>query len=285
MGREKLGQSDTAPDGRSKPRRPIEKPSDGRSEKSGVQAAVARYTDAIERCRHCRLILATARPKDTAPGLCNECKNSGRTAARTPFDPPVRVSLDRDHRLRAGMDPIPLGAHLISPRLAYSHHGIYVGERWVVHATGKANSLLDAKGPVKKTSLQTFLGKDGTYYIREHSNSGFSGERIAQRALDMVNDDNYSFSKNNCEHLCELATEGMPVSHQVRKAEALGSLTRDVVKIRPGFTIGAGVVAFEAASTVVTAAATGAILPVVAVAASGAAAIFGVYKLVKWIKE
>ena len=37
-----------------------------------------------------------------------------------------------DRPLAANEEP-PLGAHLITPRFAYSHHGVYVGAGTVVH--------------------------------------------------------------------------------------------------------------------------------------------------------
>ncbi|WP_206171903.1 lecithin retinol acyltransferase family protein [Thiorhodococcus mannitoliphagus] len=42
---------------------------------------------------------------------------------------------------------IPLGAHLISPRGGYTHHGIYVGDGHVVHYSGLAAGR--TSGPVE----------------------------------------------------------------------------------------------------------------------------------------
>ncbi|MBV9702983.1 MAG: lecithin retinol acyltransferase family protein, partial [Methylobacteriaceae bacterium] len=42
------------------------------------------------------------------------------------------VRHDHDRWLRPQEEP-PLGAHLITPRFTYQHHGIYVGGGLVVH--------------------------------------------------------------------------------------------------------------------------------------------------------
>lgn len=56
-------------------------------------------------------------------------------------------------------DEPSLGAHLISPRNGYSHHGIYVGSGRVIHYAGCAND--HETGPVEETDLQTFAQGKG----------------------------------------------------------------------------------------------------------------------------
>ena len=48
----------------------------------------------------------------------------------------------------------PLGAHIVTPRRWYTHHGIYVGAGQVVHYQGLSSSL--RRGPVAKVSLAEF---------------------------------------------------------------------------------------------------------------------------------
>src|SRR5882762_7929917 len=65
-------------------------------------------------------------------------------ASRTPAARQVRWHLG------VGIEPA-LGAHLVTPRGAYSHHGIYVGKGKVVHYAGLARSL--HRGPVEEVTM------------------------------------------------------------------------------------------------------------------------------------
>ena len=47
----------------------------------------------------------------------------------------------------AGYEEPPMGAHLVTPRRRYCHHGIYVGDGKVVHYAGLSRSL--RRGPVE----------------------------------------------------------------------------------------------------------------------------------------
>ena len=49
---------------------------------------------------------------------------------------------------------IPLGAHLVTPRCGYTHHGIHVGGQEVVHYMGLSGAL--RRGPVAKVRLEQF---------------------------------------------------------------------------------------------------------------------------------
>ena len=42
---------------------------------------------------------------------------------------------------------IPLGAHLVTPRCGYTHHGIHVGDGQVVHYMGLSSSGVAARWP------------------------------------------------------------------------------------------------------------------------------------------
>src|SRR5688572_3798471 len=51
-------------------------------------------------------------------------------------------------------DDLPTGAHLVTPRGWYEHHGIYVGEGRVVHYAGYCQGL--HTGPMEEVSLEAF---------------------------------------------------------------------------------------------------------------------------------
>src|SRR5208282_1476561 len=62
--------------------------------------------------------------------------------------------LSRGDRLLTGIKEPPLGAHLVTPRFAYAHHGVYVGAGTVVHYGGFPCQW--RRGPVEAISLKLF---------------------------------------------------------------------------------------------------------------------------------
>ncbi len=107
-----------------------------------------------------------------------------------------------------------IGSHLISPRMngAYTHHGIYVGDKEVIHYAGLSEGLNTA--PVEKTSLSKFL--DGNKYtIREHPYTKFSAGEIIKRAYSRLEEDNYNVIFNNCEHFVNWCIYDISRSEQI----------------------------------------------------------------------
>jgi hypothetical protein len=116
------------------------------------------------------------------------------------------------HRLLApGEEPKP-GAHIISPRRGYLHHGIYVGEGLVVHYAGLAYGFF--RGPVEEVSLVQFA-RDRSVWTRWRGQPAFDGGEIVRRARSRVGEDRYQILHNNCEHFCEWCIHGESRSYQV----------------------------------------------------------------------
>ena len=78
------------------------------------------------------------------------------------------------------------GAHLITPRRGYTHHGIYVGEGKVVH-----------------------------YAI--DSPAWFGRAEIVRRARSRIGENRYRLVSNNCEHFCQWSRSGRAYSEQVER--------------------------------------------------------------------
>lgn len=112
-------------------------------------------------------------------------------------------------------DSLPVGAHLVTPRNWYSHHGIHVGNGRVVHYAGYCKGLLH-RGPVEEVSLADFARGHG-FEVRSHPASPFSPREIAQRARNRVGEDCYRLLGNNCEHFCEWCVTGASRSEQVER--------------------------------------------------------------------
>ena len=111
-----------------------------------------------------------------------------------------------DRILRDREEP-PLGAHLVTPRIGYRHHGIYVGAGKVVHC-GAVSRLLP-RGPVEEVSLACF-SRGRPISVRAGGPARFGALEVIQRARSRVGEDRYRLLTDNCEHLCEWCLHGRP---------------------------------------------------------------------------
>lgn len=115
----------------------------------------------------------------------------------------------RDSRIA---DDLPLGAHLVTERHGYVHHGIYAGEGRVIHYAGFARSLHAA--PVEETSLEDFAG-GYRIAIRNEPCARFVGPEAVRRARSRLGEHAYHLLTNNCEHFCSWCLSGRSRSEQV----------------------------------------------------------------------
>jgi hypothetical protein len=140
-----------------------------------------------------------------------------------------------DALLPIGAEP-PLGAHLVTPRRGYLHHGIYVGQGRVVHYSARALCLI--RRPVEEVSLDDF-GQKKIIWVRGHLPGSYAPAEIIRRAHSRLGENRYRLLTNNCEHFCEWCARGLARSAQVESARAtLENLWRRVRLTRfasPGF--------------------------------------------------
>jgi len=106
----------------------------------------------------------------------------------------------------------PVGAHLITPRLGYVHHGIYAGEDRVLHYSGLSSSL--EPGPVEEVSLSEFAA-DKPIGIACRSWQPYGGHEVVRRARSRLGEDRYDLFQNNCEHFVEWSLRDQHQSLQV----------------------------------------------------------------------
>lgn len=131
----------------------------------------------------------------------------------------------------------PLGAHLVTPRWGYTHHGIYVGNGRVVHYGGWSRALLG--GPVEEVSLAQFAGgREVT--VRTDLAARYPRAEIVDRARSRLGEDRYRLASNNCEHFCAWCVSGESRSAQIERlrrslARAVAAATR---ALREGFGLG-----------------------------------------------
>jgi hypothetical protein len=134
-------------------------------------------------------------------------------------------------------EPFALGAHLITPRCGYTHHGIYVGRGRVVHYAGWSRALLTRR-PVEEVSLTEFAGDCGVA-VQPDSAIAFAPAEVVARARSRLGEDCYRLTTNNCEHFCHWARSGSNSSAQVDRllgwtgaARALLARTRGALALR-----------------------------------------------------
>ncbi len=110
-------------------------------------------------------------------------------------------------------DPAP-GAHLVTSRRGYMHHGIYVGRGMVVHYAGLCGFL--HSGPVEEVTMSRFsMGR--AVRIIEYSESKYSPQEIVLRARSRLGENEYHVLRNNCEHFCNWCISGRSRSMQVER--------------------------------------------------------------------
>ncbi|WP_349608214.1 MULTISPECIES: lecithin retinol acyltransferase family protein [Cupriavidus] len=107
----------------------------------------------------------------------------------------------------------PLGAHLISPRKCYAHHGIYVGDGMVVHYAGYWHR--QQRGPVEALTLEAFADDQGIIVLPSPT-ARYSATDAVRRARSRLGEDRYCLFTNNCEHFCMWCLYGESRSEQVQ---------------------------------------------------------------------
>ncbi|MGO4331145.1 lecithin retinol acyltransferase family protein [Cupriavidus sp. 2TAF22] len=118
------------------------------------------------------------------------------------------------HQWHPGVDrEPPLGAHLVTARHGYSHHGIYVGDGKVVHYAGFSGSL--RCGPVEEVSVARFAGGHALS-VEPGPRPVYLANEAAQRARSRLGENRYRLLTNNCEHFCAWCLYGESRSEQVR---------------------------------------------------------------------
>jgi hypothetical protein len=151
----------------------------------------------LRECSECR---PTPRPSELATAFLA----FGRLAVLT-WKRLRREGRRRDTILSSHEVP-PLGAHLVSSRRLYRHHGIYVGGGRVIHYSGFAYRLKCRGGPVQEVSLAEFTQGRATRVRR--SAAMYSSQEVVRRARARLGEDQYRLLTNNCWHFCKWCLYG-----------------------------------------------------------------------------
>lgn len=120
-----------------------------------------------------------------------------------------------------------IGDHLVSPRVGYSHHGIYIGNSQVIHYSGFVDGM--SSGAIEITSLKDF-SRGQKIKVKKHIVRTYSPEESVQRAYSRLGEDWYNVLLNNCEHFVTWCIVGIHSSSQVNSAIAAAAV---LSKIKP----------------------------------------------------
>jgi len=128
--------------------------------------------------------------------------------------------------LTEGQEPA-LGAHVVTPRFGFSHHGIHVGNGKVVHYGALIYDLI--RKPVEEVSLESFAQKRPVFVV-DHDETTLRAEEVIRRARSRLGEGSYRLLTNNCEHFCEWALHGEARSFQVDFALAFPRLVGERIQ-------------------------------------------------------
>jgi hypothetical protein len=186
----------------------------------------------------------------------------------------------KDFLLPEGQQP-PLGAHLVTGRRFYTHHGIYAGDGRVIHYAGLAAGL--SAGPVEETDLLTFRAGKRTW-VRQHASPKFTAAQVVARARSRLSENGYSVTANNCEHFVLWCIHDIHSSKQVNRGiigvtPALGIIAKTTARqaVMRGGVIktlsGAGIMSGLRSASIVGGGAVGGLVNVPAALGAGAAMV------------
>jgi len=149
-----------------------------------------------------------------SPSTRSSAYVNGRAARNALRRLPKRI----DRHVVHCIDELPVGAHLLTPRRGYTHHGIYVGDGKVVHYAGLCRSLV--RGPVEEVSLEEFADEQ-IVLVKLGDVALYPSAAIVERARSRLGEDSYRLTTNNCEHFCEWCLRGESRSEQVDRVLAV----------------------------------------------------------------
>lgn len=109
------------------------------------------------------------------------------------------------------------GDHLVSPRLGFRHHGLYLGQGLVMHYAGGASASSSETSEfagIECVPLAEFA-RGRRIRVITHPRPHFSSDEAMLRAYRRQGEQCYHPAFNNCEHFVQWCIEGVSHSPQV----------------------------------------------------------------------
>lgn len=138
------------------------------------------------------------------------------------------------------------GDHLVSPRIGYEHHGLFIGNGKVIHYAGFSETF--NKGSIEITTLEDFEQGNGST-SRIHILSVYDADERVERAHSRLGEDSYSIIFNNCEHFVTWCFNGFGSSSQVNNVAATTTALAHGYATRQSIQAATSVVAQQMASS------------------------------------
>ena len=101
---------------------------------------------------------------------------------------------------------LKIGDHVITRRVGFTHHGLYLGE-------GKVLEYIKSQGVVI-VPLTTFT-QGHELFIREHKDAKYRGKEAVRRGMMRLGEQHYNLLTRNCEHFVNWCIEGVESSRQI----------------------------------------------------------------------
>jgi hypothetical protein len=117
-----------------------------------------------------------------------------------------------DWLVEPGREP-DWGAHIVTSRRFYLHHGIYVGGGNVVHYAGFTRGL--RRGPVEEVSIERF-SSGGAVWVRFDGPLNVDRAEVVRRARSRLGENRYRLLDNNCFHFCNWCLYGEQPTRYVK---------------------------------------------------------------------
>ena len=145
-----------------------------------------------------------------------------------------------------------IGDHLVTPRVGYTHHGLYAGDGKVIHYEGLYEGF--KSGPVKEIALEKFgevNNQNIGFYIKPHEHKTRSVQEIVGHARNRLTEENYHLVWNNCEHFVHDCIYGQSKSEQVNATLKLATknIARNLGKLNTPANLGIALVELRSSFT------------------------------------
>lgn len=119
-----------------------------------------------------------------------------------------------------------IGDHLVTPRMGFTHHGLYLGNQQVIHYSGKSNGEL---GQIELVSLEEFCdGKPCD--VRDYIFRVYGRKESVLRAHERLGEAKYSILFNNCEQFVTWCIMGFGYSEQLLNTACIAVEVAPILK-------------------------------------------------------
>lgn len=119
-----------------------------------------------------------------------------------------------------------IGDHLVTPRIGYTHHGLYLGNQQVIHYSGKS---AHDQGSIQLVTLEEFCNGKACR-VRDYPFRVYGRKESVERADQRLGEAKYSLVFNNCEQFVAWCIMGFGYSEQLLSNTAIAIEAAPIIK-------------------------------------------------------